>query len=145
MLGETATYNACTCICRAPARICMLLILPCSIPVTVCRQLTACLQAGLSAVLGDRPLQWESGIWVICCEDQICLTYFGFAQRYLGLALTAALRCYLRSNLRFIQISGGGALLTWATYERGVLAGTRPLSSGNWCGVVWCGALCVLT
>lgn len=26
-----------------------------SIPVTVCRELTACLQAGLLALLGDRP------------------------------------------------------------------------------------------
>lgn len=32
-----------------------LLILSSSIPVRVCRELTACLQAGLLALLGDRP------------------------------------------------------------------------------------------
>lgn len=89
----------------------ILLILPSDIPVTGFAfvgkwvKLTACLQAGLLALLGDRPnSEKEWGICVICCEDQICLTYFSFAQNILGL-LELQYGSYLWSNLLFIKFS----------------------------------------
>lgn len=71
--------------CSPPARSCVSLILPSNIPVTGITfvgkwvKVTACLQAGLSTAWGQAQ-QRESGICVICWEDQICLTYFSFSQ-----------------------------------------------------------------
>lgn len=93
------------------AGVAFLLILTSDIPVTGFTfvgkwvKLTACLQAGLLALLGDRPnSEREWGICVICCEDQICLTYFSFAQNILGL-LELQYGSYLWSSLSFIKFS----------------------------------------
>lgn len=78
-----------------PTRSCIWLILPSNIPVRyyICKQAseTDSLFVGriISTAWGQAQ-HWESGICVICCEDQICLTYFSFCTKYLGLAGTPA-------------------------------------------------------
>lgn len=49
-------------------------------------KLTACLQAGLLALLGDRPNSERVGSASYVVRTQICLTYFKFCTKYLGLA-----------------------------------------------------------
>lgn len=68
--------------------------------------------------------QWKSGICVICCEDQICLTYFSFAQNILGLLELQVGSSMWSSSLRQI--------IEVATCEREVLVQRLSLREVIW-------------